>query len=102
MSGANFSGATLTKAEFQPAPPAEDESGPSPSTRLAHAVLAGANLTGANLTGADLSGADLRGADLTGAIGLTRQQVATTITDSRTRWPAEFRALAQQLESTTR
>ena len=57
LSGANFTGAILTRAD------------------LSGADLSGANFTGAILTRADLSGADLSGANFTGA-DLTRANLS--------------------------
>lgn len=74
---------------------------------LSKANLKKANLTGANLQGAfldganmqgtilgraillraDLKGANLRGVDLSGAIGLTREQLQSTVIDEKTRLP---------------
>jgi hypothetical protein len=54
LSGANLSGANLSRANLSGA-------------NLSRADLSGANLSGANLFGANLSGANLSGADLFGA-----------------------------------
>lgn len=62
--GANLKNADLRKADFQ-----------------------GANLKNANFEGAKLKGAKLQGADLTGAMGLTRKQVESAITDESTKLP---------------
>ena len=69
-------------------------------TNLSHANLIGANLSRADLTGADLRGANLagailtgtilRGADLRGVVNLTRDQLATAITDDKTVLPPEL------------
>ena len=61
-------------------------------THLEGALLIFANLKGAHmryayLEGADLSEADLRGADLTNAVGLTREQIESAITDETTVLP---------------
>lgn len=70
----NFTGATLRTVHFEEA-------------SMEGVVLVGARLDGAVLTGADLSGARLEGADLAGAVGLTREQLAGTVTDGRTVLP---------------
>ncbi len=57
-----------------------------------HAMnLRGADLRYANLSWAYLFGADLRGADLTNAIGLTRKQVESAITDVTTALPDDLK-----------
>jgi uncharacterized protein YjbI with pentapeptide repeats len=55
---------------------------------LTAADLSNADLRGATLAGARLDRANLSGADLSGAIGLTDAQIATAITDTRTRLPS--------------
>ncbi len=74
LSRANFTGATLRAVHFEEA-------------SLEEAVLVGVRLDGAVLTGANLSGTHLDGADLAGAVGLTKAQLATAITDARTVLP---------------
>jgi len=68
LGGANLAGADLSTAN------------------LAQADFNRANLTEANLSRADLSGAnltqaDLRGANLKNVVGLTKEQLASAITD---------------------
>lgn len=70
-------------------------------TRFVRANLTGADLsdtdlTGVVLDGAILTGTDLRGSDLSGALGLTRAQVLTAVTDNTTLLPASVRALARK------
>jgi uncharacterized protein YjbI with pentapeptide repeats len=54
---------------------------------LSGADFTNANFRGANLKNAILNGTILRGADLTDATNLTRAQLASAITDDRTRLP---------------
>ena len=54
---------------------------------LIEAHLPGANLFRADLSGAYLSGANLRGVDLSDSKGLTREQIASAITDEKTILP---------------
>lgn len=70
----NFTGATLRTVHFEEA-------------TMEGVVLVGARLDGAVLTGAALAGARLEGADLAGAVGLTREQLASAVTDGRTVLP---------------
>jgi uncharacterized protein YjbI with pentapeptide repeats len=81
LSGANMSGANLTKADLRGA----NMSG----ANLSEANLSGANMSGANLTRANLSGANLSGANLTNA-NLTNAKLseATWTDGSKCKWVA--------------
>ncbi len=62
--------------------------------KLQHAVLFNANLEAAYFKGADLQDADIRNTDLHEVIGLTQEQVDSTIRDANTKLP-EYLAGAQ-------
>lgn len=96
LSRANLEGAFLSKANLRHAKLMK--------AKLDHAVLEGAVLSNADLSWAtglrevDLNGVclhkailyqtDLSGADLEGAQGLTREQIASALTDKTTRFPS--------------
>jgi uncharacterized protein YjbI with pentapeptide repeats len=92
--GADFSKATLTNANLSNA---NLEGAKLSNTMLAladlshadlaHADLSAADLSNANLSDADLSGARLLDADLSHVNGLTRNQIATVITNEGRRLP---------------
>ncbi len=84
LSGANLSGADLPGANLSKV----NLSGANLSgARLSYPGLRPANLSEAILSGADLTRADLRGANLRDAVGLTREQIESAITDETTVLP---------------
>lgn len=74
LSGAELGGAKLQWAQLQ-------------GSYLLRTELGGAILQGARLQGANFWRADLRGADLTDATGLTKEQIASAVSDEKTRLP---------------
>ena len=101
LAGADFSGATLSHANFK-------DTGLS-STAFTGANLSEANLSGAdlmyaelreaNLTRADITGADLRRADLMETVGLTEEQIKSARTDEWTALPAYLKASSKSEEN---
>jgi uncharacterized protein YjbI with pentapeptide repeats len=94
---AELKGAILQQADLHDA---NLERADLSGVRLSVADLMCANLKGADLRGADLwmsdfkdtnlEGADLRGANLSEVTNLTRQQIASAITDDETLLPSEL------------
>ena len=69
LSGANFSAADLRRVN------------------LSGGDFSGADFRGANLNGANLSGTNLSGANLRHAVGLTKEQIESAVTDEKTQLP---------------
>jgi Pentapeptide repeats (9 copies) len=83
----NLEGAFLIRSNLKNA--YLDKANLSYST-LTESDLEGAKLKDVNLEGAELKYAVLYGVDLTNAIGLTRDQVDSAITDNKTKLPASL------------
>ena len=79
LNEADLSGASLYKAILSGG---ADLSGATfNNAKLRSADLRGARLSGADFSGADLNGTDLRGVDLENVRGLTKEQLASAITE---------------------
>ncbi len=99
LSGAILQGAILSGADLSWAKGLREAD-------LRQVDFEGANLTETNLQEADLSGAilrgtvfyqaDLRGTNLEAAVGLTREQVESAMTDHTTRLPIYLQQLAEK------
>ncbi len=82
LTGADLSRATLVETNLSGAEATEAD--------LSSADLSGSRLSETILSGANLVGTILYGVDVRRAVGLTREQIDSALTDSRTRLPLDF------------